>query len=194
MVRRMSDGIRVCDLGCAEGVAVLLMAEAFPRSRFVGLDISREAIAAARAAAGRIGLQNVEFVVRDAATLAADDELAGAFDYVTAFDAIHDQSRPLEALRGVRHILAARGAFSMIDIAAASDVAANLAHPMGPFLYTVSLMHCMPVGLFDGGAGLGMMWGREAAVSLLREAGFDEVTVNEIPQDPFNLHFFCRKS
>ena len=81
----------------------------------------------------------------------------------------------------------------MVDIAAASSLSENMAHPMGMFLYTVSLMHCMPVGLMDGGAGLGMMWGREKAVSMLKESGFNQVSVEEIPEDPFNLHFFCRK-
>ena len=194
LVERMKTGIRVCDLGCAEGVAIVLMAEAFPRSRFVGIDISGEAIAVAEASAARAGLSNTTFLVRDAALLKEADEFASAFDYVTAFDAIHDQPRPLEALQGVRHILAPGGAFSMIDIAAATDVADNTGHPMGPFLYTVSLMHCMPVGLFGGGAGLGMMWGKEAAVDLLKAAGFSEVSVENIPEDPFNLHFFCRKA
>jgi hypothetical protein len=60
---------------------------------------------------------------------------------------------------------------------------------MGPFLFTVSLMHCLPVGLVDGGRGLGMMWGREKAVKMLEAAGFKNVRVDEIPQDPFNLHF-----
>jgi len=64
---------------------------------------------------------------------------------------------------------------------------------MGPFLYTVSLMHCMPVGLVDGGHGLGMMWGREKAVELLKAAGFKNVQAQEIPEDPFNLHFLCYK-
>ncbi len=193
LVRRMGAGIRVCDLGCAEGVAVNLMAEAFPKSRFVGLDISREAIDVARASAARAGLGNVAYFVRDAALLNASKEFGAGFDYVTAFDAIHDQPRPLEALQGVRHILAPGGVFSMIDIAAETDVGDNMGHPMGPFLYTVSLMHCMPVGLFDGGAGLGMMWGRQAAVDLLKAAGFEDVAVEAIPEDPFNLHFLCRR-
>ena len=101
----------------------------------------------------------------------------GTFDYVTAFDAIHDQTRPLEALEGVYHMLKPGGRFSMVDIAARTDLVDNLDHPMGPFLYTVSLMHCMPVGLVDGGIGLGMMWGREQAVAMLEAAGFDEVGV-----------------
>ncbi len=82
----------------------------------------------------------------------------------------------------------------MVDIAANSNLADNLAHPMGSFLYTVSLMHCLPVGLVDGGTGLGMMWGREKAVEMLDDAGFQRVQVLEMPDDPFNLHFFCCKS
>ena len=81
----------------------------------------------------------------------------------------------------------------MIDIAAESDIEGNRHHPMGPFLYTVSLMHCMPVGLMDGGAGLGMMWGRQVAMAMLGQAGFEQVRVMDIPNDPFNLHYYCRK-
>ena len=194
IVRNMEQGIRVCDLGCAQGVALMLMARAFPRSRFVGFDISAQAIEVARQAAASQGLTNLSFEVRDAALLAGEDELAGAFDYVLAFDAIHDQTRPREALKGVHAILAPGGMFSMVDIAASSRLAENRDHPMGPFLYTVSLMHCMPVGLVDGGEGLGMMWGREKAEAMLREAGFRHVEVSRIPNDPFNLHFLGIKS
>jgi SAM-dependent methyltransferase len=194
LVSRLEAGISVCDLGCAEGVAVLLMAEAYPRSRFTGIDISETVIEIARERAARQGIQNAAFVQADAATLADKGAFIEAFDYVTAFDAIHDQTRPLEALTGVRRILKPGGAFSMIDIAADSSLAENLDHPLAPFLYTVSLMHCMPVGLADGGAGLGMMWGRQQAVALLQAAGFSDVDVQEIPDDPFNLHFFCRKT
>ena len=81
----------------------------------------------------------------------------------------------------------------MVDIAARSNLVDNLDHPMGPFLYTVSLMHCLPVGLVDGGSGLGMMWGREKAVEMLKEAGFENVQVHQIPEDLFNLHYFSFK-
>ena len=81
----------------------------------------------------------------------------------------------------------------MVDIAAQSDLADNLDHPMGPFLYTVSLMHCMPVGRVDKGAGLGMMWGRQKAVEMLKKSGFQHVKVLQIADDPFNLHFLSRK-
>jgi len=193
IVTALENGIRVCDLGCGEGTALLLMAEAFPASRFVGIDICPESIARGRQAARRGALANAEFVRLDAVAAADTPGMVEAFDYVTAFDAIHDQRRPLEALRAVRRMLRPGGAFSMVDIAADSRLAANRDHPMGPFLYTVSLMHCMPVGRVDGGAGLGMMWGRQRAVAMLEQAGFGRVDVAAIPDDGFNLHFFCRR-
>ena len=193
LMGRLQSGIRVCDLGCAEGVALMLMAKAFPHSRFVGIDISQEAIETAHREASRQRLDNLEFVLLDAATLKNNRELKDAYDYVTAFDAVHDQTRPLDVLQGIHHILAPGGMFSMVDIAARSNLADNLDHPMGPFLYTVSLMHCMPVGLVDSGSGLGMMWGREKAVEMLKAAGFEYVQVHKIPEDPFNLHFLSCK-
>ena len=193
VVQALHRGIDVCDLGCAQGVATILMAQAFPASRFTGIDIGDDALEAARADAREKGLTNVCFEHRDAAGLRHPNDLSGRFDYITAFDAIHDQTRPLEALQGIHEILKEDGAFSMIDIAAESDIDGNRDHLMGPFLYTVSLMHCMPVGLVNGGAGLGMMWGRQLAEKMLGQAGFRRVTVRAIPSDPFNLHFFCRK-
>jgi SAM-dependent methyltransferase len=189
---RLRRGIRVCDLGCGEGVALNLMARAFPESRFTGIDVDAPALEAARAEAREMGIGNAEYRMMDAAEIEGLEAFSDRFDYICAFDAIHDQTRPLEALRGVRWMLARSGMFSMVDIDAGADHAGNLDHPMGPFLYTVSLMHCMPVGLNDGGAGLGMMWGRERAEAMLREAGFEEIELEEMAHDPFNMHFLCR--
>ena len=88
-------------------------------------------------------------------------------------------------------MLRAGGLFSMIDIKAATNIKDNSDHPMGPFLYTVSLMHCMPIGLNDNGSGLGMMWGKQQALYLLKQAGFSKIRAEDIPNDPFNLHFLC---
>ncbi len=193
LIARLASGIRVCDLGCGEGTAPLLMAEAFPHSRFLAVDIGAEAIEKAWAEAHRKRLTNIEFRLLDAAALPADASLAESFDYVTAFDAIHDQTDPSGALKGARFLLADGGLFSMVDIAAETPIQGNLAHPMGPFLYTVSLLHCLPVGLVNGGKGLGMMWGRQKAEAMLRNAGFSDVRIEAIPHDPFNLHFLCQK-
>lgn len=192
LIKRLQKGIIVCDLGCGEGVALNLMARAFPRSRFTGIDSHGPALASGREEADKMGLDNVAYYREDAALLTADPRFAEKFDYICAFDAIHDQSRPLEALKGIRSMLAPGGIFSMVDIDADSSHAGNMDHPMGPFLYAVSLMHCMPVGLNDNGAGLGMMWGRQQAQDLLQAAGFDEVGVEEMADDPFNVHFLCR--
>lgn len=193
LVEKMQSGIRVCDLGCGEGVAIILMAEAFPNSRFVGIDISAAGIKKAETAARSRHLRNVRFFQQDAAALRDHHGLMESFDYVTAFDAVHDQTHPREALEGVYTVLKQGGLFSMVDIAASSHLSENRRHPMGSFLYTVSLMHCMPVGLVNDGLGLGMMWGRQKAVEMLKEAGFEQVDVVEIMDDPFNLHFLCKK-
>ncbi len=192
LLERLKKGIRVCDLGCGEGVAMNLMAGAFPNSRFLGIDNHEAAIGKARDDAEKTGLVNAEYCVTDAATLKDDPRFDNRFDYVMAFDAIHDQTRPHEALRSVVSMLAKGGIFSMIDIYAATDHADNMDHPLAPFMYTVSLMHCMPVGLNNKGAGLGMMWGRGKAVAMLEEAGFDRVEVLSMDHDPYHLHFLCR--
>ena len=172
-----------------------LLAKARKAAKAAGLkqkDVT-DAIAKAQDETRRQNLSNLNFMVLDAASLPDHLELKESFEYVMAFDAIHDQTRPQDVLRGIYHMLVADGLFSMVDIAAQSNLADNLGHPMGPFLYTVSLMHCMPVGLVNGGAGLGMMWGREKAEEMLKEAGFQKVQVLEIPDDPFNFHFLSRK-
>lgn len=193
LVERLTRGIAVCDLGCGEGVAVNLMAKAYPNSRFTGIDNHESAINEGRNAARKTGLSNVVYKNLDAAQLFGNKEFNEQFDYICAFDAIHDQSHPQAALKSIHYMLAPGGLFSMVDIKAGSNHKDNMDHPMGPFLYTVSLMHCMPVGLTDNGAGLGMMWGRQQAEAMLRQAGFDRIEILEMEHDGFNLHYLCRK-
>ncbi|NDV27418.1 class I SAM-dependent methyltransferase [Desulfovibrio sp. JC010] len=190
MVRRMKKGISVCDIGCAEGVALEVMAQAFPASQFTGTDISEESLENGRKRVADLGLENITFKLQDAA---GDNVEPEQFDYITAFDSIHDQTRPFAALQNIHNQLKPGGIFSMIDIKADSSISGNMEHPMGPFLYAVSLMHCMPVGLMGGGTGLGMMWGREKAVSMCRDAGFSRIEVTDIPEDGFNSHYLCFK-
>ncbi len=193
LVRQLEKGIRVCDMGCGQGIALQLMAKQFPESAFTGIDNHEAAIDTAQKTTARLGLDNLEFVLQDAAAIREIPAFENRFDYVTAFDSVHDQTRPLDALKSVFFMLSGNGAFSMVDIDAQSRISQNKTHPMGPFLYTVSLMHCMPVGLSDGGTGLGMMWGRDRAVALLKSAGFKNISVCEMQHDPFNVHYFCRK-
>jgi SAM-dependent methyltransferase len=188
LVDRLEGGIDVLDVGCGEGVASRMLAARFPRSRFTGLDIGTEAIAAAGEHAAAEGLGNVRFAVQDAAAFSAQ----AAFDFITAFDAIHDQAAPRRVLRVIREALRPDGVFLMVDIGASSRLERNLDNPLAPFLFTVSTMHCMTVSLSQGGEGLGACWGEEKARELLAEAGFPTVEVTRVEGDPVNVQYVCR--
>ncbi|MCP3880942.1 MAG: methyltransferase domain-containing protein, partial [Sulfitobacter sp.] len=109
-----------------QGGAVNLMAAACPNSPFIGIDNHTAAIAAARCAAEAAGLTNAVFVEADAAAIEGEEKWRARFEYICAFDAIHDQTRPLEALRSIRYMLAPGGLFSMVDIKAGSQHKDNL--------------------------------------------------------------------
>jgi ubiquinone/menaquinone biosynthesis C-methylase UbiE len=165
------------------------MARAFPRSRFIGVDFSEEAIAGARAEAARQAISNAHFAVEDAATLSAE----AAYDCITAFDAIHDQADPQRVLRNIARALRPGGTFLMVDFAASSNVEDNVTLPIASFGYVMSLMHCMPVSLAQGGAGLGAMWGEQRARHLLAEAGLTVQAVRRIDGDIVNNYFICTR-
>lgn len=185
-----ASGAEVLDVGCGEGTAACLIAERFPKVQVHGLDAFEPSIQGAQRRANERQLQNVHFLRGDASAFARP-ELMNRFDLVTSFDVIHDLTRPDATLQEIRKVLKADGIFVMVDIRAETGVAKNLGHPMAPFLYTVSLMHRMPQGMNDGGPGLGMMWGRQKALSMLQEAGF-EVEVVEMEFDTFNDCYVCR--
>jgi len=189
LIERLQHGIDVLDVGCGAGRAMNLLATHFPNSRFAGYDFSADGIAMARAEAEALDLRNVRFEVRDAARI---DE-PGGYDLITAFDAIHDQAHPAAVLAGIAQALRGDGIFLMQDIGGSSAVEKNVDHPMAPFLYTISCMHCMTVSLAEGGAGLGAMWGRELAETMLAEAGFTDVSVQALPHDVQNLYFVARR-
>lgn len=137
LVDRLRTGIDVLDVGCGSGHAVNLMARAFPHSRFTGYDFSEEGIAAGRAEAQEWSLTNVEFAVKDVAEL-SDVSL---YDFITAFDSIHDQAHPRAVLRGIAEALQPDGTFLMVDVNSSSHLEENLDHVLGPMMYTVSCMH-----------------------------------------------------
>jgi len=186
---RLAAGIDVADVGCGSGHAANLIAGAFPRSRVVGFDFSDGGLAAARAEAERNGLTNVRFEKRDAARLAE----TARFDLITTFDAVHDQARPDLVLAGIAEALRPGGVYLCVDVAASSELSGNMDHPLGPFFYTISCMHCMTVSLADGGMGLGAMWGEQKALEMLSEAGFTSVDVEHVEGDIVNTYFIASK-
>lgn len=189
VVSRLNSGIAVADIGAGRGHAVNLMAAAFPRSTFTAIDFSADALAHGEAEAAQMGLTNTRFLLQDAATL---DQHA-TYDFVTTFDAVHDQVDPLAMVRGIHAALAPGAYWLCVDVAASSHEGANADHPLGAFLYTLSCMHCMTVSLAHQGAGLGAMWGEQRALELFNEAGFTDIAVTKTANDPFNNYYLCRK-
>jgi 2-polyprenyl-3-methyl-5-hydroxy-6-metoxy-1,4-benzoquinol methylase len=192
LTERLSAGARVLDLGCGGGRISNRLAGLYPNSRFVGMDLSPEAIDAARREATRDGLGNVEFVVRDLSDFDRTAE-PEAFDVVTSFDAIHDQAKPLAVLAGIQRTLKDDGIYLMQDIAGSGHVHEDIHHPLGPFLYTISCMHCMTVSLAQGGEGLGAMWGEERTRHYLTRAGFRSIETHRLAHDVQNNWYVVRK-
>ncbi len=186
---RLRSGIDVADIGCGSGHAVNLMARAFPQSRFVGYDFSEEGVRAGQREADAWGLTNARFEARDVTRL----KMPNRFDLITAFDAIHDQAHPATVLANIARALRPDGVFLMVDIKASSNVDDNVDLPTSTFLYAVSTMHCMTVSLGLDGDGLGTAWGEQLARRMLHEAGFGQVDVKGVEQDPFNNYYVCRR-
>jgi ubiquinone/menaquinone biosynthesis C-methylase UbiE len=192
LAEQLAGGIKMLDVGCGRGRIMNRLAELYPKSRFTGIDLSGEAVLVAWQDAAEKKLRNVEFIVSD---LSQFDEKAEheAFDLITAFDAIHDQAKPLNVLKGIYRALKSDGVYLMQDIKGSSQVHKNIDHPLGTFLYAVSCLHCMTVSLAQGGEGLGAMWGEEKTREYLTRAGFQSVEKHELAHDIQNNWYVVRK-
>jgi len=186
---RLAAGTRAADVGCGTGHAVNLLARAHPRSTFTGYDLADDAIAAARDEAAAWGLGNASFAVCDVRELPLDPPFGAVF----AFDAVHDQADPAGVLARVHAALEPGGVFVMVDIKAATELAGNVGNPLAPWLYGVSTLHCLTVSLAQDGAGLGTVWGEERAREMLGDAGFVDVAVHDVPDNPFNSVYVAHK-
>jgi SAM-dependent methyltransferase len=188
----LAKGIHVLDVGCGRGRILNELASRYPASRFVGLDLSEDAIDYARREAAGARRENVRFEVRDLSDFDRSAEPA-AFDFVTTFDAIHDQAKPLNVLRGIHRTLKREGVYLMQDIRGSSHVHEDVDHPIGTLLYAVSCMHCMTVSLAQGGEGLGAMWGERKTREYLERAGFSRVTTHRLAHDIQNNWYVVAK-
>ena len=106
---------------------------------------------------------------------------------------MHDQAKPAALLDQVAAALKDGGGFLMWDVAASSHLHNNTDHLLGPFLYSVSCMHCMTVSLSQDGEELGATWGQEKAEEMLSAAGLEDVQVYRIEEDPINCCYIATK-
>lgn len=177
----LQRGADVADVGCGAGLACVTLAREFPQSRFVGYDISVEAVEAAqlRAKAERVD-DRVTFEVLDASR-----GLPQMFDVVTTFDVVHDAAAPLALLRSIRDALREGGRYLCLDINCSDETAENVG-PIPTLLYGFSLLYCMTTSLAEDGAGLGTLGLPESVLrSMAAEAGFADVRRVEM-DNPFN--------
>ena len=156
------------------------------------MDLSAEAIAFARDEATQRSLDNSHFTAIDLSSFGetADPQ---SFDFITTFDAIHDQAKPLNVLKGIYRALKSEGVYLMQDISGTGHMERDIDHPIGTFLYTISCMHCMTVSLAQGGEGLGAMWGEEKTRDYLKQAGFRSITTHRLAHDIQNNWYVVLK-
>ena len=134
-----------------------------------------------------MGLTNTGFEVLDVTRMPPEPK----FDLIMSFDAIHDQRDPATVLRRVAGALAPGGVYLMVEPKASSKLEENIGNPFAPYMYGMSVLHCMTVSLAAGGAGLGTAWGEQTARRMLGEAGFTKVEVVDAP-GPQNSIYTCR--
>ena len=184
--QKLENGARVADLGCGHGASTLLMADAFPNSRFTGSDYHEGSIEAARERATEKGLADrVSFEVTGAQSIEVSD-----LDLVTTFDCLHDMGDPVGAARRIRGSLANDGTWMIVEPAAGDTVESNL-NPVGRVYYNFSTFLCVPNALSQtGGYALGAQAGESAIRQVVTEAGFTRF--RRVAETPFNLVFEAR--
>ncbi len=179
VVERLDAGATVIDIGCGAGGAVLMMAERFPNSTFVGYDISERALERAGERLVESGVTNARFVDPRDEPMPAD----GSCDLVTTFDCIHDMTRPQEMMESIRSAVDEDGTWLLVDIKGRDTFAENVEkNPMAALMYGISVLSCMSSALSEpDGAGLGTL-GLPAskAASMAAAAGFTQFRVMPI--------------
>ena len=185
VVEKLAAGGRVADVGCGHGASTVLMAQAFPQSRFVGIDYHSPSIDIARERAQASGVKNVTFEVADATSYASD-----GYDLIAFFDCLHDMADPGGAARHARAALKPDGHCLLVEPFANDNVAENF-NPVGRLFFAASSLICVPVSLARRGPALGAQAGeRRLRKVMVDDGGFAEF--RRATQTPFNLIFEAR--
>jgi SAM-dependent methyltransferase len=185
MQARLQKGASVADVGCGHGVTTILMAGAFPNSKFVGFDYHRESIERARHLARESGANNVSFEVA-----MAKDYPGTNYDLVAFFDCLHDMGDPVGAAAHVRQSLKPDGVFMVVEPRAGDRLEENL-NPVGRIFYAASTMFCTPASLSqEVGLALGAQAGEKRMREVAKTAGFTRF--RRAAETPFNAVFELR--
>jgi ubiquinone/menaquinone biosynthesis C-methylase UbiE len=180
---QLANGGRVADLGCGHGASVILMAQAFPKSEFVGIDYHESSIAVARERAKQADVADqIRFEVATPLVLASSKE---KFDLVCFMDSLHDMGDPLEAVWASRQAMAAHGSLMLVEPFAKDRPEENVG-AVARMYYAASAGFCTQNALSQGGRySLGAQAGASQLLAILKEAGFRSARV--AMETPFNL-------
>jgi 2-polyprenyl-3-methyl-5-hydroxy-6-metoxy-1,4-benzoquinol methylase len=186
VVDKLTRGATVADVGCGHGASTVLMAQAFPRSTFVGSDYHEGSIETARRRAHEAGVADrVQFHAAPAAAYSG-----GEYALVTMFDCLHDMGDPVAAARHVRSTLAADGTWMIVEPRAGDRVEENL-NPVGRAYYAFSTLLCTPASLSqEGRVALGAQAGEARIRDVVESAGFTRF--RRVAETPFNLVYEAR--
>lgn len=183
---KLERGGRVADVGCGAGASVILLAQAYPNSRFRGSDYHDGSIELARKRAADAGVTDrVTFEVATAASFSGGD-----YDLVATFDCLHDMGNPAEAARSIRQSLAPDGSWLIVEPMSGDSVAENL-NPVGRVYYSYSTLLCLPNARSQHGVmELGAQAGEAAIREVVLGAGFS--SFRRATETPFNLVYEAR--
>jgi SAM-dependent methyltransferase len=177
---KLQRGARVADVGCGHGASTILMAQAYPKSKFIGFDYHQPSIEVARQRASSAGLDGrVTFEVAR-----STDYPGTGYDLVAHFDCLHDMGDPVGAARHVLETLRADGTWMIVEPFAGDRVEDNL-NPVGRVFYAASTMVCVPASLAHHGPALGAQAGEARLRDIITQGGFTRV--RRATQTPFNL-------
>jgi ubiquinone/menaquinone biosynthesis C-methylase UbiE len=181
VVEKLRAGARVADIGCGHGHSTVLMAQAFPKSRFWGFDAHRGSIDAARKVAREANVADrVTFDVADAALYPAE-----GYDLICFFDCLHDMGRPVDAASRAARTLAKDGTVMLVEPFANDRVEDNI-NQVGRLYYAASTTLCCAHAISENGTHvLGAQAGTERLGKVFAQAGFRHF--RQAAKTPFNL-------
>ena len=181
VVEKLKAGAKVADVGCGVGFSTLLMAEAFPESRFIGFDFHEPSIEEARRHAEAHGVgSRVRFEAASAKEIGES-----GFDLVTVFDCLHDMGDPRGCSAHMRRIMKDDGTWMIVEPIAGDRPQDNM-KPLWRLYYNASTMICVPTSLDQEiGEGLGAQAGQAKLAEVVRDGGFTRV--RRATEGPFNM-------
>lgn len=187
------NGCEVCDVGCGTGSFLCNLGKRFPKSNFIGIDISSIATDKATKTAQDSNLGNVTFRQMDVSKIAT--EYANKFHWILAIETIHYLSDPIGALAEVKTSLKNEGTLSILEFQTHTKHSDNKGKLFSGAVYTASTYLCLPSSMVNNSSAcLGAGWGVEAASNLLKESGF-KVDITECCKRHFGrILFACSKS